>query len=113
MINKKYNLTAWIDTRRPARIQRALEDLTCRRTILATDVGFFLKATVHGSNAHDLNRTLLAGLRRIEPHTSLHAEWKSRNSTEWFFNYVQKRSRKTSCSDRLKLRQAGRARSKR
>jgi hypothetical protein len=89
-----YVLTAWIDTSRPETIERALRDLSPRKKIITTDVGFFVKATVHGPDARIMNRRLLASLRCIEPRTALHAEWKSENSTEWFFNYVRKRSRK-------------------
>jgi len=110
---KKFLLTAWIDTPKPEAIEFALRDLSPRRKIIPTEVGFFMKATVQGADARLLNKRLLASLRKIEPHTALHAEWKSRDSAEWFFNYVQKRSRKASCSHRLKPHQAGHARSRR
>jgi hypothetical protein len=104
---RTYSLTAWIDTSRPEAIERALQDLSPRKKIIPTDVGFFLKAKVRGANARVLNRTLLSGLRRIEPRTSLHAEWKSETSTMWFFNYLQKRSRKNDHVSGLNLNRAG------
>jgi hypothetical protein len=107
---KTYSLTAWIDTSKPETIERALRDLSPRRKIIHTDVGFFLKATVRGLDARLLNKHFLLALRSIEPRTALHAEWKTRNSTQWFFNYAQKRSRGTNSSHRPKLHQGGHAR---
>ena len=110
---KKFSLTAWIDTSKPETVERALREISSRRKIIPTDIGFFIKATVRGTDARLLNKHLLATLRRIEPHAALHAEWKSRDSTEWFFNYIPRRSLKTNCSHHPKLHPAGHARSAR
>jgi hypothetical protein len=99
---KTFLLTAWIDTSKPEAIESALQHLATRRRIIPTDVGFFLKATVHGTDARLLNKSLLMSLRSLAPRTALHAEWKSRNSTEWFFNYVQRRSRNNKKANHAK-----------
>jgi hypothetical protein len=94
MTKKTFTLTARISTENPHAIERALEQLFSRRPITPTDEGFLVKTTMHGENARDLNRTLLSALRRVERKTRLRAEWKSRGTTERFFDYVPKGSPK-------------------
>ena len=49
-----------------------------------------------GTSATDLNRQLLANLRRLEKKTRLRSEWTSNGETEKFFDYVPKGTKKAS-----------------
>ncbi|HTY36742.1 MAG TPA: hypothetical protein VMH23_06510 [Bacteroidota bacterium] len=91
---KKFSVTAWVDTRRVEVVERAVCQFTTRKTIIPTDVGFFLRAVIRGSDAKYLNRELLTALRDLEPKTALHSEWRSGQRTQWFFNNVPRRSEK-------------------
>jgi hypothetical protein len=94
MAKKTFVLMARISTENPQGIKRVLEELFPKKSITTTDEGFLVKTTMHGENAQDLNRTLLSALRQVERKTRLRAEWKSRGTTERFFDYVPKGSRK-------------------
>jgi len=94
MTKRRFTLTARVSTENPQAISVALEKLLPKGSITQTDEGFLLKATLHGENARELNRTLLSALRRVECKTRLRAEWTSGNATERFFDYVPKGSRK-------------------
>jgi hypothetical protein len=95
MSKKAFTLAARISTENPHGIKRVLAELFPKKSITPTDEGFLVKATMHGENARDLNRTLLSALRRIERKTRLRAEWSSGGTTERFFDYAPKGSRKT------------------
>jgi hypothetical protein len=94
MTRKTFTLTARVSTENPQAIKRALEQLVSKGSITPTDEGFLVKATMQGEDARELNRTLLSALRRVERKTRLRAEWESGSTTERFFDYVPKRSRK-------------------
>lgn len=91
---KMYTLIAWVNTKNPQAIDRALKDLASKCSIMATDKGFFVKGKMRGVGARELNRTLLSALRRVERKTTVHTEWTSGATTERFFDYVPKGSRK-------------------
>jgi hypothetical protein len=91
---KTFTLTARISTENSHGIKRVLEELFSKTSITRTDEGFLVKATMHGENARDLNRSLLSALRRVERKTRLRAEWTSGGTTKRFFDYVPKGTRK-------------------
>ena len=94
MTTKRFTLIARVSTEDPQAIKPVLQDLLSDRSITRTDEGFLIKATMHGEAARELNRTLLSALRRVERKTRLRSEWKSGGTTERFFDYVPKGSRK-------------------
>ncbi len=94
MTKKTFTLMAHISTENPQAVRPALEELVSKESITATEEGFLVKATMQGESARELNKNLLSALRRVERKTRLHAEWKSGNTTERFFDYVPKGSQK-------------------
>jgi hypothetical protein len=94
MAKKTFTLDARVSTENPQAIKIVLKELISGGSITQTDEGFLVKATVHGETARDLNRDLLSALRRVERKTRLRAEWTSGGTTERFFDYVPKGSRK-------------------
>jgi hypothetical protein len=94
MPKRTFTLVARISTENPRGIKRVLEELFPRKSITSTEDGFLVKATMRGENARDLNRTMLSALRRVERKTRLRSEWTSGGTTERFFDYVPKGSRK-------------------
>jgi hypothetical protein len=94
MTKKTFELTARISTENPHGIKTVLAELFPKTSITRTDEGLLVKATTHGESARDLNRTLLSALRRVERKTRLRAEWTSGGTTERFFDYVPKGTRK-------------------
>jgi tetrahydromethanopterin S-methyltransferase subunit A len=94
MTRKTFTLIARVSTEDPQAIKLVLEELVSKRSITQTDEGFLVKATMHGEGARELNRILLSALRRVERKTRLRSEWKSGGTTEHFFDYVPKGSRK-------------------
>jgi hypothetical protein len=55
---------------------------------------FLVDASVEGESARDLNRDLLTALRHGEKRTRLRAEWTWNGTTERFFDYVPKGTKK-------------------
>jgi hypothetical protein len=94
MTKTTFALVARISTENPHGIKRVLAELFPKKSITLTDEGVLVKATMRGENARDLNRTLLSALRRVERKTRLRAEWTSGGTTERFFDYVPKGTRK-------------------
>ncbi|MGA2384287.1 MAG: hypothetical protein ABSG61_12730 [Gemmatimonadales bacterium] len=95
MGNKRFTLTARVSTDSPEPVRRALSELLPDASITRVDEEFLIRTTMRGQSARDLNRGLLSALRRVEKRTRLRAEWTSGGTTERFFDYVPKGSRKT------------------
>jgi hypothetical protein len=91
---KRFSLVARVSTESPALIRRALRELLPRSSITVKEGEFLVQATRSGSSARDLNRALLSALRHLERRTRLRAEWTSGGTTERFFDYVPKGSRR-------------------
>jgi hypothetical protein len=53
---------------------------------------FLVEAETEGASVKELNRTLLAALRKVEKRTTLRAEWSSGDATERYFDYVLKKT---------------------
>ncbi len=94
MTKKKFVLVADIRTANPARIETVLSDLVGVKAVVGTEDGFKVRATMEGESARDLNRSLLSALRRVEKKTTLRAEWTYDRTTERFFDYVPKGTRR-------------------
>jgi hypothetical protein len=94
MTKKRFTLMARVSTDNHQAIKQVLEELVAKRSITSTDEGFLVKATMYGDSARELNRSLLSALRRVERKTRLRSEWKSGGTSERFFDYVPKCSRK-------------------
>ena len=94
MTKKRFALVARVSTDNRQAIKQVLEELVAKRSITSIDEGFLVKATMYGDSARELNRSLLSALRRVERKTRLRSEWKSGGTTECFFDYVLKGSRK-------------------
>jgi hypothetical protein len=95
MVEKRFNLSARIGSDDPSTIKPVLERVIgTAGTIKPTEDGFEVKATLKGESARDLNRTLLSEMRKVEKKTRIRAEWTFGNTTERFFDYVPKGTRK-------------------
>jgi hypothetical protein len=94
MTKKKFSLNARVSTDNRQAIKPILEELVTKDSIITTDEGFLVEATMYGESARELNKTLLSALRRAERKTRLRSEWKSGGTTERFFDYVPKGSSK-------------------
>jgi hypothetical protein len=100
MTNKRFLLVATVNTDNPKAIRPTLEKLIGGHGFFKevnADVDekskgeFLVRAEIEGTNARDLNRSLLSALRRVEKRTRLRAEWSSGNATERYFDYVLKK----------------------
>ena len=89
-----FTLVATVSTEAVPQIQEALRNLIPDGSIKRTADGFAVTGKMTGKDARDLNRTLLSALRRVEKKTRLRAEWTSGGTTERFFDYVPKGTRK-------------------
>ncbi len=97
MPGKCFRLSAQVSSESPSEIRRPIEEaLGAGATIKPTEDGFEVKALLNGESARDLNRTLLSAMRRAEKRTRLRAEWTSDTTTEKFFDYVSKGTRRNS-----------------
>ena len=94
MSHRTFALAARVSTESPAPVRRALRELLPNATVRRVEDDLVVTASVRGAAARDLNRALLSGLRRAEKRTRLRAEWTSGGTTERFFDYVPKGSRK-------------------
>ncbi len=90
----EFSLVATISTEAVAQIKVVLDQQIPEGSIERTGDGFAVTAKMTGENARDLNRALLSSLRRVEKKTRLRAEWTSGGTTERFFDYVPKGTRK-------------------
>ena len=91
---RRFRLVADVSSDNPTGLRLVLEELV-DGTVTATEDGWHVEGTVAGDSARDLNRMLLSALRRVERRTRLRAAWTSGDTTERFFDYVPKGSRRT------------------
>jgi hypothetical protein len=96
MTRKHFSLVGRVSTDSPAAVGPILERLVSKGHVKkGSEAGEFLvDAEIDGENAKELNRSLLSELRRVEKKTRLRAEWTSGDTTERFFDYVSKGTRK-------------------
>ena len=90
MAGKLFKLSARINSANPGAIRPLLNPLKKNGTVREENNEFFVEASVEGTSAKELNRSLLSELRRAEKKTRLRAEWTSNGVTERYFDYVLK-----------------------
>ncbi len=92
MAEKHVKLTARVDSDSPHAIRPVIERMIAsgNRSIETDGTVLVVEAELVGTEARELNRTLLSEMRRAERRTRLRAEWTSEGVTERFFDYVPK-----------------------
>jgi hypothetical protein len=96
MPEKKIKLNAKVSSANPAAVKPVLERTVGNNgSIKPTSDGFEVCAEFKGESCKDLNRTLLSELRRAEKKTRLRSEWTCEGTTEKYFDYVLKQTRKS------------------
>jgi hypothetical protein len=95
MVEKRFKLYARISSDNPRAIKPVLERIIGNKgNIKPTDEGFEVNAELDGEGAKDLNRMLLSEMRKVVKKTRIRSEWTLGNTTERFFDYVPKTTRK-------------------
>jgi hypothetical protein len=95
MPEKKFKLSANVSSSNPSAIKSVLErTVGSNGSIKPTGDGFEVKAEFKGESARDLNRMLLSELRKAEKRTRLRSEWTCEGTTEKFFDYALKQTKK-------------------
>lgn len=95
MVDKRFKLSAQISSDNPAAIKPVLERVISNKgTVKPVSEGFEVNAELDGESARDLNRMLLSEMRKVEKKTRIRAEWTLGDTTERFFDYVPKATRK-------------------
>jgi hypothetical protein len=96
MVNKRFRLTARVSSSSPQTIKPVLEKFITKSSVKKEDDEFVIETEMQGSNAKELNRSLLSALRKAEKKTRLRAEWTSNDGTTLrFFDYVLKKTTKS------------------
>ena len=97
MSEKKFKLSARVSSATPSAIKPVLERIIGNNgSIKPTADGFEVNAEFKGESARDLNRMLLSELRRAEKKTRIRSEWTSEDTTEKFFDYSLKQTKKVN-----------------
>ena len=96
MKNKSFKLLARVSSSNPHAIRPVLEGLIKKGSVQEEKDEFIVEATMEGTSAKELNRSLLSELRRVEKKTRLRAEWTCSNTTEKYFDYVLKKTEKVA-----------------
>ncbi len=95
MSEKEFKLSAQISSANPLVLKPVLDRIIGNNGFInSTSDGFEIKAEFKGESARDLNRILLSELRRVEKKTRIRSEWKTENTTEKFFDYALKQTKK-------------------
>jgi hypothetical protein len=90
MAGTQFELNAEVRSQSADEMRVALLQLVPEARIDTTELGWSVRAQLSGQSAKELNRNLLSGLRKVERHTTLRAEWTANGSVERFFDYVFK-----------------------
>ncbi len=97
MSEKKFKLSARVSSATPSAIKAVLERIIGNNgSIKPTADGFEVNAEFKGESARDLNRMLLSELRKAEKKTRIRSEWTSEDTTEKFFDYSLKQTKKVN-----------------
>ena len=95
MTEKKFKLKCQVSSDNPEAVKPVLEKAIGKNgSVQPSGNGFEVTAELSGENARDLNRTLLSEMRRAEKKTRLRAEWTYEGTTEKFFDYGLKSTKK-------------------
>jgi hypothetical protein len=93
---KKFKLSATISSDNPSAIKSVLERIICKASSIKPTVdGFEVVTVFKGVSARDLNRLLVSELRGTEKKTRIRSEWTCEDTTEKFFDYALKQTKKT------------------
>ena len=92
-MSEHFELIARVSTENPDAVRPVLHALLERTSGTLREEGgaFVLEAVLEGEDAHELNRTLLSALRKVEKRTRLRAQWRHGTEVDHFFDYVLKR----------------------
>ncbi|MGD0450048.1 MAG: hypothetical protein ABSA79_03200 [Candidatus Bathyarchaeia archaeon] len=97
MDEKNFKLSATISSDNPAAVKPVLERIVGNAaSIKATTDGFEVTAEFKGLSARELNRIFLSELRRAEKKTRIRSEWTCEGTTEKFFDYALKQTKRPS-----------------
>ena len=97
MSEKKFKLSARVSSATPSAIKPVLERIIGNNgSIKPTADGFEVNAEFKGESARDLNRMLLSELRKAEKKTRIRSEWTSEDTTEKFFDYSLRQTKKVN-----------------
>lgn len=80
-------VVADVTSAQPVPIRAALSNLI-EGTVTATSNGFHVEGTLTGEDPQDANRQLFTTLRRIEPRTTLRAQWTHEGTVHRFVDLV-------------------------
>ena len=95
MTEKKFKLRGQVSSDNPEAVKPVLEQAIGKNgSVKPSGDGFEVAAELTGECARDLNRTLLSELRRAEKKTRLRSEWTCEGTTEKFFDYGLKSTKK-------------------
>jgi hypothetical protein len=95
MPEKKFKLSANVSSANPSAVKPVLERIVGRSgSVKPTSDGFEINAEFKGESARDVNRMLLTELRKAEKKTRLRSEWTCEGTTEKFFDYALKQTKK-------------------
>jgi hypothetical protein len=98
-VTKRFKLVARISSSNPETVRPILQRLITKGTIREEGGDFIVEAELEGSDAKELNRSLLSELRRSVKKTTLRGEWTSEDHvTQRFFDYVLKKTSKNQKS---------------
>ena len=93
MADKRFRLTARVSSSNPQAIRPVLKKFITNGSVKKEADEFVIETEMQGSNAKNLNRSLLSALRKVEKKTRLRAEWSSDDGTTLrFFDYVLKKT---------------------
>jgi len=87
-----FTLKARINRSDAGTIREALDQIAAKGSVSKEGDEFVVEAEMEGSNAKELNRTLLSALRKVNKRTTLRAEWTSGDTSERYFDYVLKKT---------------------
>ena len=87
-----FTLKARINRSDAGTIREALDQIAAKGSVSQEGDEFVVEAEMEGSNAKELNRTLLSALRKVNKRTTLRAEWTSGDTSERYFDYVLKKT---------------------
>lgn len=92
---KKYTLKCQVSSNNPEAVKPVLEKTIGKNgSVKPVADGFEVIAELTGESARDLNRSLLSEMRRAEKKTRLRAEWTCEGTSEKFFDYGLKSTKK-------------------
>jgi len=88
-----FKLKAQVNRSSARTLRHALNQPAAKGSVSKAGDELLVEAEMEGASARELNRRLLAALRKAEKRTTLRAEWTADgDTTERFFDYVLKKT---------------------